>query len=395
MTLSAILELLPIFQSFFFVILFGFFLKRTFPNILMFFVMFSYFLVLLLGYISGYLKYEISIYSYYLMMPFLLAFMPFLYFYVLSLVERDFKFKPKLLLHFIPSILILIISSFLLFYSSKEELKGLIEHTIKYNQIKCYWISTYIKFYFIVMSYIYNIQSFTYNIIIIYIIYKHSKSIENEFSYKNKISLSWISNVVLAISIFSIINTIIFLLIYDIGSISTIITNVVAFLYISFMGYFASQQTLVYKEAEEKTTIFSAEIETISEENSSEKATNDISSSGLESIAKQLNILMESEKLYLNPELCLNDISEKTGYHKNIISKTISRNFQTNFFHWVNSYRIKEVERMFKDASYNKLSIEGLANSAGFNSKSVFNPEFKSFTGLTPSEYRKKFGENF
>jgi AraC-like DNA-binding protein len=39
---------------------------------------------------------------------------------------------------------------------------------------------------------------------------------------------------------------------------------------------------------------------------------------------------------------------------------------------------------------YNHLSIEGLAKSVGFKSRSVFYPVFKKFVGETPAEYKKR-----
>jgi AraC-like DNA-binding protein len=56
---------------------------------------------------------------------------------------------------------------------------------------------------------------------------------------------------------------------------------------------------------------------------------------------------------------------------------------------FINSYRIKEAKRMLLDASFNHLSIEGIARSVGFNSKSAFNATFKKITGMTPSFYQR------
>ena len=59
------------------------------------------------------------------------------------------------------------------------------------------------------------------------------------------------------------------------------------------------------------------------------------------------------------------------------------------FNRFINGYRINEAIRLLMDPGFNGLSVEGIASSVGFISKSAFYSAFRKITGLTPVEYRK------
>jgi AraC-like DNA-binding protein len=56
----------------------------------------------------------------------------------------------------------------------------------------------------------------------------------------------------------------------------------------------------------------------------------------------------------------------------------------------VNSYRIEEAGKRLADPAEDHKTILEIAYDTGFYSKSVFNTAFKKFTGMTPSQYKKK-----
>jgi AraC-like DNA-binding protein len=56
----------------------------------------------------------------------------------------------------------------------------------------------------------------------------------------------------------------------------------------------------------------------------------------------------------------------------------------------LNEYRIKEACRRLNDTEhYGNITINGIASSVGFKTRTNFIAYFKRFTGLTPSEYLK------
>ncbi|MEE9372555.1 MAG: helix-turn-helix domain-containing protein [Saprospiraceae bacterium] len=112
-------------------------------------------------------------------------------------------------------------------------------------------------------------------------------------------------------------------------------------------------------------------------------------SSKTEQYYTRLKELMISEKLYQDDNLNMTTLSKKTGLSNSYLSQIINQKEGKNFFDFVNEYRIDEVKARMKDRDYNHYTILGIAQNAGFKSKSTFNSFFKKSTGLTPSEYRK------
>jgi len=105
----------------------------------------------------------------------------------------------------------------------------------------------------------------------------------------------------------------------------------------------------------------------------------------------KLILFMNEKKIFLDPELCLDELS----FHAKIIpphrlSQIIKKHEGINYCEFLNKYRINEFINLLNDNKNNKKSILELAYDAGFNSKSTFNRVFKDHTGLTPSEYKIK-----
>ena len=103
---------------------------------------------------------------------------------------------------------------------------------------------------------------------------------------------------------------------------------------------------------------------------------------------EQLILLMNKERLYLNPSIALNDFSQKLNIAPCYVSQIINESFQQNFRDFVNKYRIEESKHLLMQQNQN-LNILGIALDAGFNSKSAFNNAFKRHTGVTPKEFKK------
>lgn len=104
-------------------------------------------------------------------------------------------------------------------------------------------------------------------------------------------------------------------------------------------------------------------------------------------IWEKLENLMTDEHLYRQPDLSLAEISEKLLSNTTYVSKIINDQTDSNFTTFVNRYRIEEACKLLTDPHSAHLSIEGIAYTVGFNSKSAFNTAFKKYTGKTPSEY--------
>ena len=110
-------------------------------------------------------------------------------------------------------------------------------------------------------------------------------------------------------------------------------------------------------------------------------------------IASSLEKAMIEAKMYLDPELTLEQLAHSLGLSRKAVSSTINRQFGKNFFEFVNEFRINVAMSLLSDASAGN-SILDIMEASGFNSKSTFNRCFKSATQMTPSQYRKKSTRN-
>jgi ligand-binding sensor domain-containing protein/AraC-like DNA-binding protein len=108
-----------------------------------------------------------------------------------------------------------------------------------------------------------------------------------------------------------------------------------------------------------------------------------------EKIIPQLRELMESEKLYLNPDLSLGELSKRLHIHYNHISRIINEHFDVSYNDYINKYRIEDVKQKLVDPVHRDKTVLEIMYETGFYSKSVFNTAFKKFTNTTPSDFRK------
>ncbi|HYK76802.1 MAG TPA: AraC family transcriptional regulator [Daejeonella sp.] len=120
-----------------------------------------------------------------------------------------------------------------------------------------------------------------------------------------------------------------------------------------------------------------------------QRTTYHLSESQYTALSNRLEELLETEKIYLQSDFSLSELSQRLDILPYLASELINRKYQQSFFDVVNSYRIEEVKNRFNNASFDHYSILGIAMDCGFNSKSSFNTAFKKFTDSTPSQYRQ------
>lgn len=107
-----------------------------------------------------------------------------------------------------------------------------------------------------------------------------------------------------------------------------------------------------------------------------------------EVLKTKLLAFMETDKPYLDAELTLSGLAQKLNISRGKLSELINEGIGSNFYDFVNYYRVEEVKKLMTDPSKKNYSLLGLAMDAGFKSKSTFNLIFKRVTGLTPTEYK-------
>jgi AraC-like DNA-binding protein len=113
----------------------------------------------------------------------------------------------------------------------------------------------------------------------------------------------------------------------------------------------------------------------------------------IDQVVIRLRMIMEENKLYLEPLLNLSMVSQQTGIPSKTISAVLNQHLHKSFNDYVNEYRIKEFKKKIVEPAFSHLTITGVALECGFNSQATFQRKFKEVTGMSPSEFRKTADE--
>lgn len=105
-------------------------------------------------------------------------------------------------------------------------------------------------------------------------------------------------------------------------------------------------------------------------------------------LAQRFMALLKQDANYRNPNISMDYFADRLYTNRAYLSKAINKTTHKNFTVVINEYRIQEACKMLVSSKYNYLSIEGIAFTVGFNSKTSFNRVFKMQTGLTPTNFR-------
>ena len=107
-------------------------------------------------------------------------------------------------------------------------------------------------------------------------------------------------------------------------------------------------------------------------------------------LLQSLQTAMETERVYLDPELSLPILAAQLGCSVNHLSQAINAGHSMSFFDYVNQYRVNEAARLLRQEDCRFPAILDIALSVGFNSTSTFYTAFKKATGQTPAKYRRE-----
>lgn len=107
----------------------------------------------------------------------------------------------------------------------------------------------------------------------------------------------------------------------------------------------------------------------------------------LDALKDKLEGIMREKKPFLNRKLMKAELAAMLGVSNPEIARLLNERIGMNFFEYVNYYRIMEFVELAQKEEAKQLTFYGLAQEAGFNSKTTFNKSFKKLMGTTPKEY--------
>jgi AraC-like DNA-binding protein len=302
---------------------------------------------------------------------------PFLFLYVSALINHKIRFSRAKLLHFVPFVLFnlyVIIASFYPEFSEGIRL----DHVEVDHQAP--WLFNFFLLLTVISGPFYFVLSMS-------LFKKLDIDIFNNFSSYEHVDLDWLRKLVY---IFGAIWTIlmIFATLHHVLHLFSwvfcthgLTLSLSAF--IILIGYYGLKQKEIFIHFPDRNVEYVTEPK-------AKYAGISLSATEIEVYINKIKQFMEAEKPYLDADISLPELANKLEIPSHHLSRVINEQLGTNFFDFINQYRIEEVKARINNPEFDKLSLLGIAFDSGFNTKSAFNRVFKKMTGLTPSEYRRQ-----
>lgn len=123
------------------------------------------------------------------------------------------------------------------------------------------------------------------------------------------------------------------------------------------------------------------------------KSASDLSREDAERIAARTRKLLEVEKVFLDPDLSLHALAEKTKTTRHKLSAALRQVFGATFYQVIAGYRVREAARVLQTKAGAARTIADIAFASGFNTLSAFNAAFRAEFGVTPSVFREQAQE--
>lgn len=108
-----------------------------------------------------------------------------------------------------------------------------------------------------------------------------------------------------------------------------------------------------------------------------------------EECIKKLRYLMEMKKVFRDPDISLQGLSDKLSVSSHQLSQILNEKLERNFSDLINSYRIEEAKKRLLKPGADQQKVTTVAFDVGFNTTVAFYNAFKKYTGMTPSQFKK------
>jgi AraC-like DNA-binding protein len=93
---------------------------------------------------------------------------------------------------------------------------------------------------------------------------------------------------------------------------------------------------------------------------------------------------------YLRNDINIKEVASELNTRPYILSAFINETYQVHFNDLINNYRIQYIKDGLSSGKWELLTLEAIAENAGFNNRTTFLTAFKKFTGLTPTQFIKR-----
>lgn len=299
---------------------------------------------------------------------------PLLYFFVRSMLFRDFRLQKIHALHLVP-VLTYFLAMVIIFYSREYETKYWLikSQHIAYSAPYLYLeaLGRYVRF-------IYALWCFS-------LVFTYHRQLQHVYANLKLGDLAWLKimlscfallfawdAVLLTIKLLELAKNFFNLELLNVVGLSSyylnfLVLNVLIFLrFIYFVFVPTVNEISPFPKKEEKQGLIDSKV------------------------IADLERVMTEQRYYVNPDITLDKLAEEVNMQPRKLSIAIKTHYHQSFYEFINTYRIIEAKRLLDEPLDVRKSITDIYLEVGFNSKSVFNSFFKRTEGITPSEYRDR-----
>lgn len=314
--------------------------------------------------------------------PLVLAMVPAFYLFVQQLISQSRPGIRYRMIHFLPSILILVLNLPVLWISAEGNQAA----PDAMANIINYWVNLINRHVVFVVIFL---QLVVYAVRLLVRYPRYVALFETWYSsasLRHQTRFRWL--LITFIGFYLLLDTYLVGLIIDLSRYQIIYTAILVFL-VPVIGWLGlSVQMLPMASVEMVTDQPSPPLsENAPPPSSDDRGQPALSSDLKASLHHRLNQYLTEQEPFCNPQLSLAELAQSLGTNTKYLSATINEYAGCNFYTLINGHRIEKVKQLMADPKYNGYSYLGLAQTAGFNSKSAFIAAFKRHTGMTPSAY--------
>lgn len=307
---------------------------------------------------------------------------PLTYLYVRALTAKStFHFSTRTLAHFLPFAASIVLLVPFYFVSDENLLASIYTDADVDPGIGLWAMGGLFIFIFPIP------QIAVYFILAVRKLIEHGRSIREQFSSIQRISLVWLRNLLTAFCILYVL--------YFIGTVLSGVflsndtleklLNLATIVVIYSIGYMGLRQPQIFSQESDEVT----PVDTLpaASPKKYQKSALDAETSRL--LYKELEAYMAHEQPWLDNTLTLTQLAAALEMSSNYLSQIINEQTGKNFFDFINSHRVEKAKALLSSPTDTRANILTVAMDSGFNSKSAFYDAFKQHAGMTPGQYRK------
>ncbi len=105
-------------------------------------------------------------------------------------------------------------------------------------------------------------------------------------------------------------------------------------------------------------------------------------------IIERIEMAIHERKVYLESDINLERFAKEVSSNTKHVSQVINNHYRSNFFEFINYYRVEEAKRLLRSPEHAEKTILDIVYLSGFNSQSAFHRFFKRLVDKTPSQFR-------